>query len=396
MTIAEWFDSGPMRHARLAMSGSALNSFCVKCYNDESHSGTSRRHKCNQKSVIFTKSNFAKSFEQSPHHKHFTDSFATQGSYQGMPIDLHIDLGNFCNLTCKMCNPGASSSIAVQHVKWGIENARQFLGTDWTRDDLVWQRFLNELRNLAGLKNIHFMGGETLLTKKFEEFVDYMIAHKKFDLHFSFVTNGTTFNEPLMDKLSLFKRVGIEVSIESLTRHNAYQRQGTNTREVIDNIDRYLRYCDGKNITVTARPAISALTIGYYHTLLQYCLDRGIIVKSMTVYRPPFLDCKVLPLSVKKQYIKHYIDFLNDNNLVQEDISKDFNESDPNELKRIIKQQALQCISLLEQDSPTNNDDLLGQMVRWCERWDKVASDLDARVLYPEFREILEKHAYQI
>jgi hypothetical protein len=57
---------------------------------------------------------------------------------------------------------------------------------------------------------------------------------------------------------------------------------------------------------VTARPAVSALTIGNYHTLLRYCLDNKIIVKSLNVTTPVFLDPLVLPLAVRSQYIDNY------------------------------------------------------------------------------------------
>jgi sulfatase maturation enzyme AslB (radical SAM superfamily) len=126
-----------------------------------------------------------------------------------------------------MCFSRASSTIAAQEVKWGIESSRQYLGTDWTRDQQVWNSFLQQLLDIPQLNNIHFMGGETLLTKRFEDFVDYMIAHDRLDLCFSFVTNGTAFRPELMSKLMQFRRVGIEVSIETADAHNAYQRQGT-------------------------------------------------------------------------------------------------------------------------------------------------------------------------
>jgi sulfatase maturation enzyme AslB (radical SAM superfamily) len=61
-----------------------------------------------------------------------------------------------------------------------------------------------------------------------------MIARGRTDLNFSFVTNGTVFNENLLNKLKQFNRVGIEVSIETVTEHNAYQRQGTDTALVLE------------------------------------------------------------------------------------------------------------------------------------------------------------------
>jgi hypothetical protein len=393
MTIAEWFKSEPMRQARLAMFSGTPNSICGRCYYEQEVGGTSRRHKCNQKSVIFTKTNFSDSYQQSPGYDKFESSKDNNGDYDGMPIDLHIDLGNYCNLACKMCHPQASSTIASQEVKWGNQDAKQYVGTDWTRDNTVWTRVLAELANTKELNNIHFMGGETLLTPRFEEFVDYMLAHGRTDLNFSFVSNGTSFNESLIKKLKKFKRVGIEVSIETVTEHNSYQRQGTDTLVVLQNIKQYLAHCDGSNITMTARPAISALTIGNYHTLLRYCLDNKIIVKSLNVTRPVFLDPLILPLSVRSQYIDNYKNLIQEYNLTNVDCAVDYNESDVNQLPRIILSEINQCLYLLTKDQMSNSDQHLKDMVAWCRRWDNVYG-YDARTLYPELIDILDLHGY--
>jgi len=392
MTIREWFDSEPMRQARLAMFGSTPNSICVRCYHEQEFNGTSRRHKCNQKSVIFTKTNFAESYKQSPGYPKFELSQASQGKYLGMPIDLHIDLGNYCNLACKMCNPMASSAIAAQEVKWGNVSAKQYVGTDWTRNNAVWNRVLDELASIDDLNNVHFMGGETLITKRFEDFVDYMIARGRTDLNFSFVTNGTTFNKKLLDKLKLFNRVGIEVSIESVTEHNSYQRQGTDTELVLKNIQQYLEHCNGTSITLTARPAISALTIGTYHSLLRYCLENKIMVKSLWVTQPIFLNPQILPNSIRSQYIDNYKKLIQEYNLTGNHLIE-YNESDPNQLPRIILSQVDQCLNMLQQDQLANSDQHLKEMVAWCRKWDDVY-EYNARDLYPELTEILDQYGY--
>jgi pyruvate-formate lyase-activating enzyme len=393
MSIREWFNSEPMQQARTSMFGDTSNSICHRCYHEELHSGSSRRHRSNQKSVIFTKTNFLESYNQSPGHDKFEHSRLTQGAYDGMPIDLHIDLGNYCNLSCKMCNPEASSQIAAQYVKWNIDGAEQYIGTDWTRNNLVWNRVLNELSEIPNLKNIHFMGGETLITKRFEDFVDFMIAKEKLDLNFSFVTNGTTFNEKLLSKLNKFDRVGIEISIETTTAHNQYQRQGTDTELVLSNIDRYLEYCDGNKITLTVRPAISLLTIGYYHTLLKYCLDQNLIVKGLIVHDPNYLDARILPDHVRALYKTHYQQLLENYKLESVDCSTDYNESDPNQLLKIVKSQILQCINLLDAPRPPDSDQLLSEMVHWCRRWDTVHG-YNAVDLYPELKEVFVDNGY--
>ena len=388
MSIAEWFNSQPVQNFRTGVNGDKRISECRRCYMQEDHGGDSRRIRSNQKSVIYTHTAFADSLLQSPGYEHFQSSVTTTN-----PIDLHIDLGNFCNLACKMCHPAASSTIASQHVKWGIEQDRQYLGTDWTRNKTVWENFKQQLLDLPNLNNIHFMGGETLLTDRFEDLLDTMIQHSRFDLCFSFVTNGTVFKPALIDKLKLFRRVGLEISIEALDAHNAYQRQGTDTQLVLNNIDLYQQWCNGSSITVSLRPAPSVLTIGYYTELLQYALDKNFIVKSSLCVNPKFLYVGILPEDVRQKYAKKYQEFLTQFDSLN--TVPDYNSSDPNNYQQIIKHQAEMCMNLLLSPAVADSAQLLEQMVRHCERWDRVYN-LDARVLYPEWQEIFDRYNYDI
>lgn len=393
MTILDWFNSKPVRDFRTRIIGDRRLSECRRCYTEEDHGGNSRRLKSNQKSVIFTRTAFDHSFQQSPGYKHFINSHNYQGATDTVPIDMHIDLGNFCNLACKMCGPRASSTIASQQVRWGIESSRQYLGTDWTQDQAVWDKFKKQLLELPGLNNIHFMGGETLLTSRLEDLVDIMIEHQRFDLCFSFVTNGTVFKPELLEKLSRFRRVGIEVSIETVDEHNAYQRQGTDTELVLKNIDRYLGYCNGSSITVALRPAPSLLSMGYYAGLLQYAIDRKLIVKSNLCYSPRFLSAEILPDRVKGQYRQSYQILLDQ--LQDIETKSDYNASDPHNYLHSVKEQVLMCLNVLTTVSPADSDKQLEAMARHCERWDRVYG-YDARDLYPEFREILERYGYDV
>lgn len=386
MTIADWFQSAPVRDFRKRILKNSRVSECQRCYSEEDSGGVSRRHRANQKSVIFRQA-FHESFEQSPGREHFDDS----GYTATQPIDIHIDLGNFCNLACKMCNAPSSSRIAAQEVKWGIEASRQFVGTNWTSNQAVWDSFKQQLLNIPRLNNIHFMGGETLLTDRFEDLVDTLIAHKRHDVCLSFVTNGTVFKPELMIKLAGFKRVGIEVSMETVDQHNAYVRQGTDTDLVLHNIDQYLAVSNGTSITVTLRPAISALTIGYFDSLLQYSIHKRLMIKSSLVNHPKFLDATVLPTAVKQQYIKQYHELLHQVESVA--MSVDYNASDPNNYLVTIKEHIQMCINLLEQQQPADVDRLHAQLAEHCKKWDKVYG-YNARLLYPELTQIWDQYDY--
>ena len=377
MSLAEWFNSEPVRQLRKEMFHDMGTDVCKRCYHETEHNGTSRRHRSNQKSVIFTKQAFNESFQQSPHHDRFMFSKGMDGLTDTLPIDLHIDLGNHCNLACKMCWPGASTRIASQYVKWGLP-AEQYLGVDWTKDPVVWTRFLDELVAIPKLKNIHFMGGETLLSPRLEQLVDHMILHSRFDVSFSFVTNGTVYRPELIEKLKQFSRVGIEISIETATQHNDYIRQGSKVEEVLANIKKYKQLCTDR-VSVTLRPAISALSIGYYHTLLDFALEEQLLIKSLIVTNPDYLDPSVLPSRVRDQYTKPYIKLLDQ--LQSVDLDVDYNESDPSNYQHTIKQQAQQVIQLLRS---WNSKAGLEELAVNCRRWDKEFG-FDLIELYPEF-----------
>jgi len=245
--------------------------------------------------------------------------------------------------------------------------------------------------SIQNLNNIHFMGGETLLTDRLEDLVDTMIECKKFDLCFSFVTNGTVFKPELVNKLKQFKRVGIEISIETVTDHNAYQRQGTNTVEVLKNIQRYQELCNNSNVTVTLRSAPSLLSIGYYHTLLEYALEHKLLVRSNLCYDPKFLYAVNLPVEVKQLYAVKYVELRSRLNSI--DTVGDFNANDPHNFQVAIKRQAEMCLQLLSTDQPADAEAQLKLMVEHCRKWDQVYR-YDARSLYPELATVWDQYGY--
>jgi len=388
MSISDWFNSEPVTKLRTEILGDKKLSVCSTCYTEEETGTSSRRIRENFKSVIFTKDAFDKSFDQSPHNPQFTYSQENNGQALTQPVDIHIDLGNHCNLACKMCGPEASSTIASTQVKWGIASAEQYLKRAWTSDATTWNRVLHELLAIPNLLNIHFMGGETLLTPRFHEFVDFMLANGRTDLNLSFVTNGTKMNKALIKKLANFNRVGIEVSIETTTEHNGYIRQKTDTQQVLSNIDKYIAVCNGTSVTLTIRPAISALSIGSYYTLLQYCIDNKLIIKSLIVERPSFMHVSILPDSVKQQYLLPYLDLL----ATLEHVSNDsVNESVADKYLESIKMQVNRAIALLQSAQTVGINDL----VKFCMQND-IEYGYNALEIYPELADEFAQHGYII
>jgi hypothetical protein len=135
------------------------------------------------------------------------------------------------------------------------------------------------------------------------------------------------------------------------------------------------------------------LTIGYYDTLLRYCIERKIIVKSLWVSKPDFLNPGILPDAIRQEYISKYRKLIKDYKLDATDHRVDYNESDPNEIVPIIASQADQCIAMLTTPRPADSEQQLKNMVAHCRGWDSIYG-YDAGKLYPEFSTILNRYGY--
>jgi hypothetical protein len=237
------------------------------------------------------------------------------------------------------------------------------------------------------------MGGETLIQPRFEELIDFLIAHNRTDICISFVTNGTVYNDRLIQKLKQFTRVGLEVSIETLAESNAYIRQGTDTDLVLANIKKYQAKSNNDSITVTLRPAPNLFSARDYWQVIQLALDQQLIIKSTICTDPKFLSIEALPYTIRQGYVANYRQLLDTYRLT--DVATDYNESDPHNYRLVARNQIVQMLAMLTAPDPVNQKVLLTQLCQHIQAWDQVYG-YDARTLYPEMLELLTGYGYAV
>jgi hypothetical protein len=158
----------------------------------------------------------------------------------------------------------------------------------------------------------------------------------------------------------------------------------------LKNIDIIKKICQENDWDITIRPAISILSIGHYHTLLQHCLDNKLLIKPLWVDSPQYMDVKNLPKDIANQYVKVYEKFIKDNDLENIQHQLDYNE---NEYRTVIKKNIDSVLNKLKSEQYTDAETKLKELVHWCKRWD-IIYKFDAKILYPEFKEIFEKYEY--
>jgi len=390
MTIDQWHNSEPMKEFRMAIHGSTPLPACKDCYKEEQQKHESKRIKENFKTVIFTELSFDKSYQQSHWYNRFES--ALHGSDQAQPIDLHIDLGNECNLACKMCHPGASSQIAQKYRTWNIAVSTR---KNWTTDDTAWNDFLANVCSISNLNRVHFMGGEPLLGKRFNQFLDYLIAHNKTHVSISFVTNGTIYNAEVFNKLKKFRSADIEVSLESIESNNHYIRQGSSTELVLENIEKLIAE-QTDTFSVVLRCVPQLLNINNYHKYILWAFKKKVSIQSIPLITPDYLSVRVLPVSIREQFIKNYQDVIE---YIEQHPYNHFTSlsvgRDPAKLDSQLIKECQSMINMLSVGIPDNIDELKTQLSEWLIRWD-CEYNLNAFDFYPEYREFLNDIQYRI
>lgn len=304
MPISEWVNSEYQRRSRLEKLNGIAEPLCGMCYQEDQVGSSSKRVKENHKSQIFD-SNFEESYNSSPDLQTFEYSNANQGLTDIVyPNSYHISLGNECNLACKMCSPTASSRRAVE-----LRKANLYFGPakmNWTTNDQTWDQVTRYVCETPNLKFVHLLGGEPLLNPKFENLIDRLIAAKQTDIYLGFTTNGTVFSPEIMDKLDQFRHVDVGISIECAGLLNDYIRKGSNTQEILDNIDQYLPYRKESHVYVTIRTVPSAISVHTLDDLYRWCISRKVDVMSNVLLHPAYLQIRNLPLNIKQRLLEQY------------------------------------------------------------------------------------------
>ena len=387
MQVIEWFNSLPMQTVRQQIKSNTPLDLCKDCYVEESYGHESRRIKENLKTVIFTEQAFERSYQQSPYVKDFANNVTDR-----LPIDWHVDLGNECNLACKMCEPVASSKISSLYQKWNLIPVSA--NSNWTLNDQSWQNFISSIESVPNLNRIHFMGGEPLLNKRFPKLLDHLINIGRTNISISFVTNGTIVNQSIINQLLKFKTCNIEVSIESITDNNHYIRQGSVTSQVLKNINWLIDQQTDK-FSVVLRTVPQLFNVNNYDKLISYAYDKKVAIQSIPLVNPAYLKISVLPEQARSKLLPQYYilrDYLRSH---APDIKLLTTGRNTSNLELMLIRETDTIISMLESPCPDNVDHLRTELIIWMNRWDKEFN-LNALTVYPEFADFFIEYGYKI
>lgn len=184
---------------------------------------------------------------------------------------LEIAFNDTCNLACRMCGPGLSS-------KWKSINKHYNL--DYDADETYTLDVDKFDMDLSNLETIKIVGGEPLLTKEHDIFIEKLLeTHNDLsNLEIIYHTNGTVLpSKKVSDFWKRLRETHVILSLDAYGDLNNYLRPGQISWDKIEQNVRY--YVDlaksNKNIHVGTHTVVSRFNIMKLHELEEFLFSLG-------------------------------------------------------------------------------------------------------------------------
>ena len=282
-TFEDAFNSPTLREIREAFKNNIKHPGCSDCWQEESQGKDSKRIRDNQKTK----------WVEVPKNK---------------PLNLELNLGNICNLACRMCYLGSSMNWKKEFNltkdpddQWS-QSKINFLAKEhnnsFTDDSIIWDELH---RNMKYVKWIDTYGGEPMMMKKQWDALRYSVekGYAK-DQYIHFNTNGTIFREEYVEILKEFKEANISFSIDGTKNHFEYIRYPGKWSEAENIMDTWLEKT--KNIPTIKFDlcfTFQILNLLNYVDTATWAKDRGIRIYRNAVYAPQYYNSTNIHESIK-------------------------------------------------------------------------------------------------
>ncbi len=178
---------------------------------------------------------------------------------------LDLQFGHLCNLSCVMCYSNVSSHLHSTKIKLAsitdsieqksfyekeTNNIPKEMNLDWTKDEFTY----NKVKKLSeSITEIKISGGEPLFNPKFKDFLTYLLTKEKPLRRIHLTTNGTIYDQEIMDMLNNIDIVTLKISLESVGDEDEFLRWPGKWSDKEENINKFLENIkDDKEIILSS------------------------------------------------------------------------------------------------------------------------------------------------
>jgi sulfatase maturation enzyme AslB (radical SAM superfamily) len=236
------------------------------------------------------------------------------------PVELDLKLGNYCNLSCRMCSSYSSSGVANEFKKilkeTGIDLGIDSYEKHFVQDKWYLQtEFIDSIKNIIkkGLRQLKFTGGEPMMVPSVKTLIDYCIDNnyaKNIDL--VLITNATLINSQWIKKFKQFKHTLIICSIDGTEHTFEYIRHPAKWTEVKQNLKKLADNSDD-NFKTQLTFTLQIYNMLEIKNMIDLSKELNVDISMIPLSTPAYLDVRNAPQSLKNQAIK-LIETIDSNN----------------------------------------------------------------------------------
>ena len=238
---------------RKAFLNNEKPAFCNRCWNTEALGASSDRT-----SNLQHYKNF-----QHPENALFQENIEFTNIQH-----IDIDLGNKCNLACRMCNPSCSTLVAGQYVKFknpiiDINHALKMSTVGNVLSENTKQRVLEVLEKTVNLEHVSMIGGEPLVIDFHNTILEKIISlGMASQVSVRISTNLQSDIERKLELYSHFKKINLSISVDGSGETYEYIRWPGKWQKIINNINTLKKHNEThKNITYSFTAVVQNLNV---------------------------------------------------------------------------------------------------------------------------------------
>lgn len=245
-----------------------------------------------------------------------------------MPFEIptmELKLNNLCNLKCRMCHPGDSTSWNDwSEVKEFYQDSGKVIYNLVEEHNLENRPLLDKFennpnwwasleKNLLNFRRVEFAGGEPLMDPQHYRILDMLAPHGN-QIEIKYATNATTLgikgSRTIHDYWPKFKSVAVNVSIDGYQNSYEYIRGNAKWDILIHNLKEMQKISNVSRIVGAVAVQVSNVLI--LDKMIEYFLDElGIVFYTNMVKYPDVLSVQVLPPYLKGLAIQR-LEFVRD------------------------------------------------------------------------------------
>lgn len=212
-----------------------------------------------------------------------------------------------CNFKCRICSANASSSIAIEDIKFSNDSQQKTRLKKVLAASIRQQPSIkSQIVNCKHLEYLHVMGGEPFLWPELELLInDLLVNGKSRGIHLTLNSNGSVYNSELIHKIiDNFASLEILLSIDNIKERFEIERGGS-WYEVCANIERFASL-NGNGAQIKISPTVNIQNVLYLDDVCELARSLGLDIVWTYLETPAFLCIDYVTEAAKKLIINKY------------------------------------------------------------------------------------------